>query len=332
MIFNPEKVIESAKRYFSEINYKLVKHILFCALSISLYSCEGSNATPVPNLSKPNTGIEVKSESSPLQIIQNIQKTGIEIGFFGNQIPNSKIEMIFTYPEKYGEFGSEQFLNVSEGEIISVIAEQRNVEITLEIFKDTARDPITEILSGSLDMKIRNYFAMLAKYPNIVIRPMHEMDTVQARYPWSGKDPQKFIAVWRHLYEINQSIGGNTKFLWSPAGEANAMNYFPGDKYVDFVGFSLYEYPDEIEKAWYGASRDIVSEFSRKMDMMPFGIPIIIPEVGISAETPAIKANIISKLFQIIKSKYDARIKSIIFFNSNEKLKGYEAVSFELGD
>lgn len=318
---------------FAKSRLRFAKQILLIALSFSIVGCDGATASPVNVQSKPVAAThESNTNISPMKIINEIQQSGIEIGYFGNSIPNSNIEMIFTYPEKFGEFGSEGFLQNSENEIRRVIYEKKTPIVTLEIFKDTTRDTLTEILSGSLDMKIRNYFVMLSKYPGIILRPMHEMDTTQTRYPWSGNDPARYIDAWKHLYEINKSLSNSTKFLWSPAGTAAALNYFPGKEYVDFVGFSIYDYPDEIETAWYGAPVDLVSDFSRKMDLMPLNIPIIIPEIGISAGSPAKKADLLSKLFQVIKTKYIGRIKSIIFFNSKETLKGYEEVSFELGD
>lgn len=316
---------------FSSSRFRIAKQILVLALSFSIIGCDSPSATPIVVQNSPALAMqEVKQNNSPMKIINDIQRSGIEIGYFGNSIPNSNIEMLFTYPEKFGEFGSEEFLQNSENEIRRVIFEKKTPIITLEIFKDTTRDTLTEILSGSLDMKIRNYFVMLSKYPEIILRPMHEMDTTQTRYPWSGNDPERYIEAWRHLFEINKTLNDSTKFLWSPAGASSATNYFPGEKYVDFVGFSLYDYPDEIETAWYGGPVDLVTDFSRKMEMMPKGIPIIIPEIGISGDSPAQKSNILEAIYQTLIAKFPSRIKAIIFFNSKETLKGYESVSFEL--
>src|SRR6185503_14688316 len=59
-------------------------------------------------------------------------------------------------------------------------------------------------------------------------------------YPWSGTDPSLYRAAFRHVVEVFRSEGAdNARWVWSPAGEARALDFYPGDDVVDYVGLTV---------------------------------------------------------------------------------------------
>ncbi len=62
--------------------------------------------------------------------------------------------------------------------------------------------------------------------------------------PWYG-DPQKYIEKFRLVHDIMAEEAPNVAMVWSPnfLPRDNIDPYYPGDAYVDWVGFSLYIIP-----------------------------------------------------------------------------------------
>jgi hypothetical protein len=62
---------------------------------------------------------------------------------------------------------------------------------------------------------------------------------------WSTDDYQAFIAYWRHVVTAMRSVPGQQlQFDWNlNVGETayHAYDYYPGDKYVDYVGVDVYD-------------------------------------------------------------------------------------------
>lgn len=62
--------------------------------------------------------------------------------------------------------------------------------------------------------------------------------------PWHD-DPKKYIEKWRLIHDIMEEEAPNVAMVWSPnfLPRGNIDPYYPGDAYVDWVGFSLYTIP-----------------------------------------------------------------------------------------
>lgn len=60
---------------------------------------------------------------------------------------------------------------------------------------------------------------------------------------WGGTDPTDFIALYRsvHDYLVTKKGLDNLIFIYEPTCSlTTALQYYPGDKYVDIIGFSLF--------------------------------------------------------------------------------------------
>jgi hypothetical protein len=120
----------------------------------------------------------------------------------------------------------------------------------------TSNYSFTHILDGDLDAYLYKYAGAIvrANLP-VVIRFDHEMNGNW--YPWSAghtdynNSPAKYVAVWRHVWNIFQSVGANDDVIWlfSPGRVDNIAGLtsvssisddYPGDAYVDWVGATVY--------------------------------------------------------------------------------------------
>ncbi len=87
-------------------------------------------------------------------------------------------------------------------------------------------------------------------FGNAVLRPGWEFDIGANGYPWSvqsNADAANFATYWQNIVTAMRSVpGAEFKFLWSPAGfqslSWNLSDAYPGDAYVDFVSFDVYDW------------------------------------------------------------------------------------------
>ncbi|MEV0900623.1 glycosyl hydrolase [Actinoplanes sp. NPDC049802] len=101
-------------------------------------------------------------------------------------------------------------------------------------------------------------------------------------YEWGGfqnkRDPEGFIKCFRHLREIFDDQGAdNVSWVWSPNWRSspdehwNRMEaYYPGDKFVDWVGVSGYDFDREKPPTLFDP---IYQKYASRK-------PILITEVG----------------------------------------------------
>jgi beta-mannanase len=97
-------------------------------------------------------------------------------------------------------------------------------------------------------------------------------------YPWSKADPAGYIAMFRHFVEtVRDAHADNARFVWSPAGNAGAQQYYPGADYVDMVGVTILE----------SDTTTPVPTFEQRMQQRvdslgSLGKPMVVSELGIS--------------------------------------------------
>lgn len=80
----------------------------------------------------------------------------------------------------------------------------------------------------------------------VLWRPFHEMNGDW--FWWSGKDPDAFVRVWRHMFAYFSVTKDLDNLLWvySPNHGDNTASYYPGDRFVDVVGLDAYT--DHIDR------------------------------------------------------------------------------------
>jgi beta-mannanase len=135
----------------------------------------------------------------------------------------------------------------------------------------------------------------------LLLRWGHEMEIV-GQYPWSVADAQTYITAYRYLVTRARQLGiDNIIWIWSPAGNANAINYWPGEDVVDIVGISIYATPE-----WHPDRTQSLPSFDRLMQQKDSVLrrwkkPILIAEVGVNASPSQQKQWLIQAIAQLRK-------------------------------
>jgi mannan endo-1,4-beta-mannosidase len=160
---------------------------------------------------------------------------------------------------------------------------------------------LSRIIDGSFDDYIRSWARGVKGLDyTIGLRFAHEMNGYW--YPWAeqanGNHPGDYVRAWRHVHDIFASVGAtNVVWIWSPnVNYTNSTPFaelYPGDAYVDWIGFSGYygtpsnETYKNFDQIFAGSIAEVQTITAK---------PIVITETGAS-DNAGRKAEWISQLF-----------------------------------
>lgn len=134
---------------------------------------------------------------------------------------------------------------------------------------------------------------------------------------WGGHDPQLYVAAYRHVHDVvSRAAGGRVVWVWAPNnvdsdGAPAAMEYYPGDAYVDWTGIDGYNWGTSREGfAW----QSVESVFAAVYDELhALGKPIMIAETA-SAEEGGSKAEWIRSLVPTLRDRFPD-IRAVVWFD-----------------
>jgi mannan endo-1,4-beta-mannosidase len=184
-----------------------------------------------------------------------------------------------------------------------------------------------KIINGRYDAYLRRFAQDAKDYDGpILLRFAHEANGYWFNWSTSRWDntPKRYRMAWRHIWNIFRGPGGvgatNVKFLWSqnlPCKDCDSMaSIYPGDKYVDYAGFSAFNWGTPTMR-W----KSMVTTFSTSMKAVTAitSKPIIVAETG-SAHVGGDKSAWITNGYPAVYAKWP-RIKAIVYFNYNGLLE-----------
>ncbi|MBI2032711.1 MAG: hypothetical protein HYT09_03645 [Candidatus Levybacteria bacterium] len=181
------------------------------------------------------------------------------------------------------------------------------------------------IANGSFDPYLRAWAKDAKAYGKpVILRYAHEMNGHW--FPWSawkadggngknyynvGNTPENYVKAWQHVYDVvkKEQKATNVKFLWAPWGSGIPTKWFPGNDYVDYVGFDSYAALDKDKSMadLYDPLIKGLRDISKKK--------IIVAETGIDARYPNPKrSDWITNGYTEIYNKYPD-VSAIIYFN-----------------
>lgn len=143
--------------------------------------------------------------------------------------------------------------------------------------------------------------------------------------PWSG-DPAKYIEKFRIVADVMHREAPNVALVWSPGDipRYNMANFYPGDKYVDWVGVSLYTEPySHGNPSESMEATTPIEKLDEIYSLYADRKPVMLSETAVSHYTNAdgkshtefARMNL-DRLYRIMPKKYP-RLKAITYFNVN---------------
>lgn len=172
----------------------------------------------------------------------------------------------------------------------------------------------SDVVAGKYDSVIDDICGEIGKLDKpVFIRWGHEMENVTGRYAWAQDDASKYILAYQYFVTKCRSSVSSAYYVWSPVGNNNLKNYWPGREYVDYVGVSVFIYP-EWENLHYGRVRTFREIFTEKYNLVKdFDRPVMIAEFGIAGEKTAQQKAILQAIRDV---KDFPLLKIVSFFNA----------------
>ncbi len=174
----------------------------------------------------------------------------------------------------------------------------------------------TDIAEGRYDEKIDAFCTDVEDFGKpVFIRWGHEMENVTGRYPWAQENSEGYISAYRYVVERCRASTSLGYYVWSPVGNKNLSQYWPGKEVVDYVGISVFIFPD-WEMAQYKRVRSFDEIFNEKYQRVAkYGLPIMIAEFGVTGGKSTQK-NMILQAFKDTQSY--SQLKTVSFFNAKD--------------
>jgi glycosyl hydrolase family 26 len=201
--------------------------------------------------------------------------------------------------------------------------------VTWEAWENSVGAPLTGIIGGTYDSMITaRAQAVKAFGQKFFLRWGHEMNGNW--YPWDGSHnganvaaTTTFISAYRHIHDLFLAAGA-TNALWvfcpnvdSVPGDSwnQWQNYYPGDAYVDWMGFDGYNWGTVQSTSTWQAFPTIAARIYSSLATK--GKPIMIPETA-STELGGDKAAWIAAILPALKSTFPG-IKALAWFQMNKE-------------
>jgi endoglucanase len=202
------------------------------------------------------------------------------------------------------------------------VARGRALLITIEPWSWSAEarqtpDQLKEaVLEGRDDETIRSISKVISELKSpVTIRWGQEMEDTSGRFTWSGWKPADYIPAYRRFCDLNRSIAPKAKCMWSPKGNSNLADYYPGDRYVDSIGLSVFGF-QKYDKGEFGRDRIFGEVLKSSYDLVAgFGKPVVVAELGYDGDESYV-ANWAEAV-----TKPDARfpqLKAVVYFDDKE--------------
>lgn len=221
-----------------------------------------------------------------------------------------------------------RYLNMPLSPVVNnIINEKRLPVITLSLKTgDKTTSIIPDILNGKYDSNLNEWVQSIKKTNSpILLRIGNEMNGNWVNWgdAKNYNDPDMYVLTYRYIVNYFKKYNcTNAYFIWNPnivsAPKYNwnaASIYYPGDKYVDFIGLTAYNfgkttsgkfnYFDELYNDLYN---DYLREYPNK--------PMMIGEFG-SVEKGGDKARFIKETFNLISEKYK-NIRLAVWFSKDD--------------
>lgn len=132
---------------------------------------------------------------------------------------------------------------------------------------------LADIAAGKSDAYLKKYATAVRKLNlPVVIDFADEFNGHWEKWGTKYVTPQQFVAAWRHIHDTFADVGAsNVIWAWAPniinpVKNVQLKPYYPGDAYVDWVGFVGYWTIDQDNafSSVFGPTIDEVRTFTKK--------------------------------------------------------------------
>lgn len=182
--------------------------------------------------------------------------------------------------------------------------------------RNTAQYLRRGIARGEYDPNMAAICDVLATLKSpVTLRFAHEMDDTSGQFIWAGWKPKDYISAYRRMIDLCRAHAPNITVMWSPLGEPNMADYYPGDEYVDLVGLSVFGL-QAWDQAKFGHDRTFDEIFAPRYERAAkFGKPVVVAELGYVGSADYVE--MWKKSVRVEKKEYPSLV-GVVYFNQHE--------------
>lgn len=156
----------------------------------------------------------------------------------------------------------------------------------------TSKRSAEAIASGNIDRRLKRFAEAYREWAITVdnaitfIAPLPEMNGAWEAY---GHTPIQFMAAYHHIQAIFDEVGvppSSVRWVFAPNGWSEAghefESYYPGDRTVDVVAFSAYNWGYCHNAAWkeWQSPEVVFAPYVARMKQMASGKPLMIAQTA----------------------------------------------------
>ena len=287
--------------------------LLTLVLSLSLCACTAAKPKETPNVVDIDVVHNIPLNSGMPYLFLDDKKTNI--GIYLNTV--AEINALEIVPPVIAWF--EQWYGYSSREKLSLCGSH---QLAIPFISwEPQNISLKDISDGKHDEYIRGYFTRLAIIcpdNDVLVRFAHEMEppgSGENWYSWQEGDPEAYRAAWIHLVELGRKINPNIKWVWSPnCADVISAPYYPGDKYVDYVGVTLNLPLDLADQ--YTDFEDFYTRRGIRERLEQYGKKIVISEAAYPSNDPEAKAAYMQSILDY--AERDRHICAVVLFNEDK--------------
>ncbi|HBL52278.1 MAG: hypothetical protein A3D24_01380 [Candidatus Blackburnbacteria bacterium RIFCSPHIGHO2_02_FULL_39_13] len=339
------KSLLSPKRYFAPAKQFIIKSTVALTTSFTMFNFIGTidskgNFVLLPQAKT----VQVKYASSQELLVPT---NGVYYGYYlpelnkqpynspTNLMEGEKPTLVMYYQDwsKSSGFNKDFVQSLYNKNVIPVItwepwdSQQTNTKLI-----NQNEYSLEAIIQGKHDNYIRAWAKGAAKFKNpFFLRFAHEMNGNW--YPWgnvNGNTPEDYKAMWIHVHDIFEQEGAsNVIWAWTPnntdenGNNENVLEYFPGHMYVDWVGFSGFNWGKTYSFNRWTSFKDLSKGIYQHL--VQLNLPIMVAETS-SVSRGGNKTLWLKKtLTEDIPSM--KLIKAVIFYNQDFKAADFSLES-----
>lgn len=182
--------------------------------------------------------------------------------------------------------------------------------------RNTAQYLRRGIENGSYDANMTAICDILGTLKSpVTLRFAHEMDDKSGQFIWSDWEPETYIGAYKHMIDVCRVSAPKITVMWSPLGEENMAEYYPGDDYADLIGLTVFGL-QAWDQAKYGGDRGFDDIFAPRYERAAaFGKPVVVAELGYVGKDAYVK--MWENSVRQVKEAYP-QLVGVVYFNHPE--------------
>ncbi|WP_159587468.1 glycoside hydrolase family 26 protein [Chelativorans xinjiangense] len=172
------------------------------------------------------------------------------------------------------------------------------------------------IVSGRYDANAAAVCSEVAKLKSpATVRFAQEMDEQDNQFTWAQWSGPEYISAYRRFVTECRKHLANAEFMWSPKGNADLQDYYPGDDVVDVIGLSVFGYqPYDREKT--GRDQTFAERLAPGYNLVKdYGKAIVVAELGYEGDQAYVRqwAEAVTK-----RHAEFPELTAVVYFNDRE--------------